>query len=106
MDQPNEEIRQGMATEVSMSFGRPNQENRIFVQPKAVVEDAGGRFCFVAVGEPGGEGRVERREVRTGDLTEDGLEILDGLAEGDLLVTAGLRFLEAGRVVRIPELGE
>jgi hypothetical protein len=45
--------------------------------------------------------------VTVGDLTTDGeddlIEVLDGLAEGDIIITAGVRRLEDGRLVRLPE---
>ncbi len=106
LDMPNDEVRQGMATEVSMSFGSPKRGSQIFVKPKAVVEDAKGRFVYVAEGALGELGTVARRAVVTGDLTEDGLEIKEGLQVGELLITAGLRFLKEGREVRIPDQGE
>jgi len=102
LDQPNEDIRQGMATEVLMIFGQSDGQSRLFAVPNAVVEDRDGRFVLVAL--PTGEGlaTVVRRTVETGKLSGDGLEILTGLADGDLVITAGIRFLSEGMTVKLP----
>jgi RND family efflux transporter MFP subunit len=76
----------------------------------AAGEDRDGRFVFLA--EPEGEGRavVRRRPVTVGDLTTDGqrdlIEVVDGLSEGDVIITAGVRRLEDGRQVRLVEAAE
>jgi hypothetical protein len=81
--------------------------NRIFVPAVAVGEDRDGRFVFLAEPEGQGNAVVRRKPVTVGDLTTDGeddlIEVLDGLAEGDIIITAGVRRLEDGRLVRLPE---
>ena len=71
-----------MAAVVSLRFAASGGGARIRVPAAAVLEDRGGRFAFVVEPGEGGLGTVRRREVRVGELTEDGLEILDGLADG------------------------
>ncbi len=75
----------------------------MMVPAVAVGEDRDGRYVFVL--EPGaeGEGSVTRREVTVGELTSEGLEILSGLTEGELLVTAGVRRLTDGEAVKMQE---
>lgn len=46
---------------------------------------------------------VKRREVRTGQLTERGLPILNGLKPGEWVATAGVHYLREGQQVRILE---
>jgi multidrug efflux pump subunit AcrA (membrane-fusion protein) len=46
---------------------------------------------------------VHRREVRVGDLTSDGLQILAGLEPGELLVVRGVHSLREGMRVRLPD---
>ena len=106
LDRANDEVRQGMATEVTLTFGETGDRSKLYVKPKAVVEDQGGRFVYVASPTGEGLGTVERRSVQTGVLAEDGLEIREGLWEGDLLVVAGLRFMKEGLVVRLAETVE
>ncbi len=67
----------------------------------AVVEDEQGRFVFV-VGAPDADGTagIARRSVRVGELTAGGIEVLEGLEEGDRVVTAGVSFVREGMKVR------
>ncbi len=95
-------IRAGMAAEVTFEFGDKNAPPRILIPAVAVGEDQKGRFVYVASPTEAGFGQVKRREVKVGELTGTGLEIESGLRAGDIVVTAGLRFLEDGRKVRLP----
>jgi hypothetical protein len=45
-------------------------------------------------------GIARRVKVTTGALTADGLEIFDGLSDGDYLVTAGVHKLRDGQKVK------
>lgn len=105
----SDRVRPGMAAEVTFRLASPEgSSGRIFVAAVAVGEDRDGRFVFLA--EPEGEGKavVRRRPVTVGDLTTDGqrdlIEVLKGLSEGDIIITAGVRRLEDGRLVRLAEL--
>ncbi len=106
MNKANKDTRPGMAAEVIMSFAQEGSEPVLYVKPKAVAEDGEGRFVFVAEPSENGLGQVVRRAVSTGNLTEDGLEVKSGVADGDLVITAGLRFLKEGMTVKIPQGAE
>ncbi len=100
-------IRPGMAAEVAFRFAATDDREHIFVPPVAAGEDRLGRFVFVVESEDGGTGIARRRPVEVGNLTTDGLEILVGLAEGDILVTAGVSKIEDGlRVKLVSATGE
>ena len=92
-------VRPGMAAEVTFRFEAGGGSDRIIVPPVAVGEDRQGRYVFLV--ESGGDGTavVRRHPVTVGELTADGLEVPEGLNEGDVIVTAGVRRLEDGRVV-------
>lgn len=94
-------LRPGMAADVHFRFeGEGN--DRVFVVPStAVHEDTSGRHLFVVEDNGAGRGVVRRRDVRVGGLTSAGLEVLDGLAEGDLVVTAGMSRIEDGLAVKV-----
>ena len=100
-------IRSGMAANVSFTFrsgdgsASGDEPQRIVAPLHAVGEDRQGRFVFVV--EPQGEGRgiVRRRPVSVGALDAEGLRILEGLQEGEWLVTAGVKRLEDGREVKV-----
>ena len=74
---------------------------RLVAPPHAVGEDRKGRFVWVVERSGEGEGVVARREVSTGALSEDGIEVLGGLQRGELVVTAGVSALEEGQRVRL-----
>jgi RND family efflux transporter MFP subunit len=98
-------IRPGMAAELEFRFEAPGEGAHFRVPPHAVAEDRAGRFVFVV--EPGeaGRGVVRRREVTVGSLTPAGLEVREGLDEGDRLVTAGISQIEDGDTVKLPAEG-
>jgi hypothetical protein len=47
---------------------------------------------------------VRKRLVTVGELTSEGLEITDGLSDGDLVVIAGVSNISDGLKVKVPEL--
>ncbi|WP_448205566.1 efflux RND transporter periplasmic adaptor subunit [Azospirillum sp. sgz302134] len=74
------------------------QADRAFALPPAAVRhDNDGDFVLVVAGD-----RVERRKVQTlGTWSRGDLVQVDGLDEGDLVVTAPLPGLTAGRAVKL-----
>jgi RND family efflux transporter MFP subunit len=98
-----EAVRSGMAANVSFTFGAPDASERFLLPPHSVLEDRQGRFVFVAVptDTDAGLATVERRGVRVGDLTGDGLEVLSGIVDEDLVITAGVSQVQEGLIVRI-----
>jgi RND family efflux transporter MFP subunit len=96
------DVRPGMAAEVAIPFEEGDGRPRVLVPPFAVGEDREGRFVYVAQREEGESAVVHRRAVRVGELSGEGIEILDGLEEGELLITAGVSRLRDGMEVRLP----
>jgi RND family efflux transporter MFP subunit len=76
-------------------------QGSVFIPAQAVIEDAAGRFVYIA--KPAGDGlaRIEKRPVTTDRLTSAGLEIVSGLAMGDRVVTAGMSKMRQGLEVRL-----
>ena len=98
------QVRPGMAAEVTFSIEGRSGSGGVLVPPRAVGQDHGGRFVYVLTRSDAGEiATAERRTVQTGELTPEGLEIVDGVADGDYVATAGLRTLAAGQQVRLLE---
>lgn len=106
LDAGEREVRPGMAAEVTFDFPDDGRGPRFVVPPEAVGEDRQGRFVFVA--EPAGEGLavVKRRAVTVGDFVPDGLEVLDGLVDGDQVITAGVSRVQDGADVRVTSTTE
>jgi RND family efflux transporter MFP subunit len=97
------EVRPGMAARVTFELGAAGGAEQIVLPPYAVGEDHHGRFAYVV--EPAAEaglGVARRRAVTVGEITGSGLQILDGIEDGDLVVTAGISRLQDGQLVRLP----
>lgn len=97
------EVRPGMAAEVHFRFGGGDSRERIVVPASAVLEDRDGPFAFVLETTGNGFGIVHRRPVVVGEISDAGLEILEGLRDGDVIVTAGVTKIQDGLRVRVPE---
>lgn len=100
--EPDPTVRPGMAAEVTFAF--VNQQTGLHVIPTAaVINDERGVFVYLAVPGDGNTAEIRRRSVQTGDLLENGIEIVDGLSEGDKVVTAGTSFIREKQIVLLPK---
>ncbi len=106
LEETDPAIRPGMAAEVMFEFGTRDGGKRIFLLPAAVGEDRQGRYVFILERTGHGLAKAVRRPVIVGEMTNSGLEILEGVADGDLVVTAGVSRIEDGQIVRVPEVRE
>ncbi len=102
LEETSPDIRPGMAAEITFSFTSADRREHIFVPPVAVGEDRASHFVFVVEDVAEGFGTARRKRVEVGELSSDGLEIKEGLSDGDLLVTAGVNKLVDGRKVKLP----
>ena len=102
-DERPEKIRPGMAANISIPFESEDERNRFIIPSHAVIEDRGGRFVYVVepIREEGGYGRVHRKSVIVGDLIAEGLEVFEGLSDGDLVITAGVSRITDGQKVKM-----
>lgn len=96
-----EGVRAGMSAEVTFTFGKADAKPRIVVPPVAVGEDAEGRHVYLVGEVKDGAGVLHRVPVTVGEISTEGLEVLTGLAGGEVLVTAGLRTASEGLAVRL-----
>ena len=103
---PKYNILPGMSVTVR---GRPPQATNlsgvIFVPPHVVQEDADGRYLWTVTHEDATTGVVNRQNVTTGKLQNDGIVILSGLEVGDEVVTAGMSKMHPGLKVRLTTEG-
>jgi RND family efflux transporter MFP subunit len=100
-----ETVRSGMAANVAFAFGSTDERERYLLPPQSVLEDRDGRFVFVVEPKESGLGVVRRKPVTVGDITGEGLEVLDGLSDGDRVVTAGVSQIHEGLEVELLEEG-
>jgi len=103
LTQPDPDILAGMVATAEFRFSLKDESVRFMVPSEAVGEDREGRFVFVVepLAEEEGFGIIQRKSVNVGELTEDGLEIFEGLADDDLVVTAGIGHISDGQKVKI-----
>lgn len=101
LDHPDLDCRPGMAAEVTLRFGDDSGRERLFVPAVAVAEDRQGRYVWIVEAGAEGFGSVHRQAVTVGELSGAGLEVLEGLQDGDLVVTAGVSRIVAGQKVRL-----
>ncbi|WP_422107890.1 efflux RND transporter periplasmic adaptor subunit [Winogradskyella sp.] len=98
---PSEEIKSGMAANVTFDFGERKDSNTTLVIPaSAVGEDSNGRFVFLIETE-GESSKVKKQKIAIGDLTSEGFEVKSGLSAGQKIATAGLQTLLDGQEVKL-----
>ena len=100
LDEPGSAIRSGMAAEVTFEIGSPDGKGRFMLPPVAIGEDESGRFVFLVEDQAQGTGIARRHAVTVGQFSRGGIEVLEGLSIGDVVVTAGVRRLSDGMEVR------
>jgi RND family efflux transporter MFP subunit len=98
-------LRSGLAADVAFQFDSAADKGRVVVPVTAVINDPDGTFVFIAEqAEIDGEAIVRRRTVTLGELSQSGIEIIDGLQVGDRVVTAGVSVIRDGQRVLMPFL--
>lgn len=89
-------LRPGMAATVRINIAQPTT---VCCYPAAaVVSDQAEAFAWIV--DPA-TSAVQRRPVKVGQLTAQGIEILDGIRPGEWVVVAGAHFLHEGQKVRL-----
>ena len=88
LDGPPEGIRRGQTVRMRLEIGAPAEN--LVVANGPYVDDTGGLWVFVV---DRGAMRAERRSVRLGRRNPEGIEVLDGLREGEEIVTSSYEFL-------------
>ena len=96
---PTEDVKSGMAANVTFSFGQLDSE-ALIIPAKAVGEDSKGRFVFLVNGS-GESATIKKQHIQIGDLTPLGFEVTGGLSEGQKIATAGLQTLLDGQEVSL-----
>lgn len=94
-------MRSGMAAEVLFYFYDRELGNSFYLPSMAVVGVGDDHYVYVLNPLDDQLGIVEKRKVTIGELTNAGLEIVSGISEGELLITAGLHSLNDGQKVKM-----
>jgi RND family efflux transporter MFP subunit len=98
---PTNEIRPGMAADVTFNFQSKKEEDNNIVPSVAVAEDQSGNYVYVIEKIAKDTAIVHKRPVKVGILIEESFEILEGLEGGELVVTAGISKLTDGMKVKL-----
>jgi len=91
---PKHTLLPGMYVTLKANLG---QQHNVFLIPQASVQrDTTGAYLMIV----GADGKVVRKDVRTGDLVGSNWVITDGLAAGDRVVVSGLQKVKVGAVAK------
>ena len=94
LENPSGALLPGMVCDVRLS-GEESVPAIALPNNAVLIANDGGRFVWKVV-----DGEAKATPVRTGDLTEQGLFILEGLNEGDIVVIGGYQKISEGMRVR------
>ncbi|MCG8416534.1 MAG: efflux RND transporter periplasmic adaptor subunit [Proteobacteria bacterium] len=98
------DVRPGMSADVEFTFGSRDDKLRYVVPPAAVGQDRDGEFVYLIQRKSPGLGVIKRTAITIDpEPTADGIEILEGIKAGDLVVTAGLTRITDGLDVKVAE---
>ena len=87
---PQHQLKDGMSTVLRVLNRQSGR--RVVVPYKAVVEQMGENFVFVA----GDSSKAYQRKVQLGPRLRDQIVVMEGLKDGDQVVTEGLQRLRNG----------
>ena len=92
LSNPGGLLKPGMFAQLELSVGA---KTKVLTVPVSAVIDSGARqMLLVQVGD-GKDGRFEPREVKLGARSQNYLEVLSGLREGELVVTSANFLIDA-----------
>lgn len=95
---PDAVVKVGMAAEITFSLS--GGDNRMLVPLTAVMSNSSEKFVYIA--EPVADHyRIARATVSTGELDNEGIEIIQGLEPGQQVVVAGMSRISEGMSVTL-----
>ncbi|MGI9202200.1 MAG: efflux RND transporter periplasmic adaptor subunit [Woeseiaceae bacterium] len=83
-------LRSGLAADVTFVIDESDGGGSFILPVSAVVKGTDGTFVFIADPTGNEEAVIRRQAVVLGELTQDGVEVTDGVQVGDRIVTAGI----------------
>ncbi|WP_376767789.1 efflux RND transporter periplasmic adaptor subunit [Segnochrobactrum spirostomi] len=97
---PDKRLLPGMFVSLSIEVGKPEQY--VSLPQTAIVANSYGNTVFIVDKDKNGEGEVARQTfVKTGQTEGDLIAVLDGVKEGEMVVTVGQIKLRNGSPVKI-----
>ncbi|BEU97278.1 efflux RND transporter periplasmic adaptor subunit [Acidovorax sp. DW039] len=106
IDNRRQQLRPGMFARVTAVFGE-RADARVIPEEAIVPDGANPYVLRIVAGKEDGSKVAKRTPVRLGARTPGYVEVVEGLAAGDVVVTAGQQRLQRdGMAVRVVELGQ
>ena len=93
---PNPDTRLKPGMFARMTIVLQERENVVVVHDSALIREQENVYVFVA-----NAGKAHRREVKLGLSQSEYYEVLEGLSEGELVVTRGRRQIEDGQAIEV-----
>ena len=97
----NKKLRSGMSVVIDFNKDILAEKTKIFIPLNVILKDMNTNYVFIVEKNGEGLGVVRKVEIKIGDVTNKGLEVLSGLSDGDELITAGMTKLEDGQQVEL-----
>ena len=94
----DDRLRSGMSVNVSVEI--EGDDKRVIVPASAIRLRGGREYVFVAVNEI-----AEAREIITGSRLGERVEVLEGLRDGETIITSGLSSVTPGSSVNVSIIG-
>lgn len=98
LESPPTNVKVGMAAEVTFSLAGSSE--RLIVPLIAVMSDSSEKYIYVAIPEED-HYLIQRQTVQTGELDNDGIEIIQGVESGQNVVVAGMSRINEGMKVKL-----
>jgi len=102
---PSDEIRSGMTAQVKLNFKFADEDVILLPIQSVVTDSMGNTYVYALEGVDEDKGTVKKIDVKTGKVTNRGIEVTEGLKSGDLVITAGMSKITEGQQVEIPPKG-
>lgn len=93
----NLQIKPGMICNVTLYKNKTNEATSLFVPSRAVLVDEAGKTFVYAVNQ----NKATRKYVKTGKLLKNGVEIIEGLNDGEQIVVVGQQKLVDNSSIQI-----
>jgi multidrug efflux pump subunit AcrA (membrane-fusion protein) len=84
---------------VTFHFDASDTAGTFILPVSAVINGIDGTFVFIAEPTDDDQAIVQRRPVSLGELTQLGIEVVDGVSIGDRVITAGISVIRDGQRV-------
>lgn len=97
----NTKVKSGMASNITFTFPKTDNQELLIVPISAVGEDSKGNFVYLIEKQSESVGLIRKQHFTVGELSPVGFEVVQGLKPGQLVATAGLQSLLDGQKVSL-----